>query len=433
LEHTIRPIKGHVSASILNRYLFRIDREGNHLHPFKLCESTIGTLDGALTADTQAFLRHLLSQLRLDTEASCIHLAMMYYQGKKMPKDHLTCVELLKVAESMNSALASSYLAICKINGIGMQRDPAGGFNDLKSAAKRNVAVAMVNLARCYQYGLGCKLDISKAESWMTKAGKAGDTEILLMVSKFFSNLGQYDLAIPYLKKAAQAESIKACYLLGCYYRDGLGMKQNLNKAKYWLSKFAEDDAETCYTLGNLFLSNEEYNKAFEHLSSSANSGIIEAQYKLGYLYENGLGISTDLKSACMLYAEAAASDHSEACRRLGLCYWDGRGVIKDLGQAEKWLRYAMDLGSKDAVNDLAMLKEMEGDKLSDLKCAMKLYLKAATEHLDPVAHHNIADMYKSGKIFDENPLQMATEWYRKAAALGDQLALHKIKEIEKT
>jgi uncharacterized protein len=62
-----------------------------------------------------------------------------------------------------------------------------------------------------------------------------------------------------------------------------------------------------------------------------------EAQFNLGFLYENGQGVPQDYLQARQWYAKAAAQGCADAQSRLGRLYEFGHGVTEDYVQAYKW------------------------------------------------------------------------------------------------
>ncbi|MBQ4314147.1 MAG: sel1 repeat family protein, partial [Lentisphaeria bacterium] len=57
-------------------------------------------------------------------------------------------------------------------------------------------------------------------------------------------------------------------------------------------------------------------------------------------------------------YRKAAEQGHATAQYNLGLCYYLGQGVTKDLAEAVKWLRKSAEQGYKDAQKALVRMGE---------------------------------------------------------------------------
>jgi uncharacterized protein len=76
-------------------------------------------------------------------------------------------------------------------------------------------------------------------------------------------------------------------------------------------------------------------------LQKNADQGDSNAEYKLGLVYDAGVGARQDLAKAAHWYQKAADHGHVAAQFNLGLMYASGRGVPQDLVQAHMWLNLA--------------------------------------------------------------------------------------------
>lgn len=85
-------------------------------------------------------------------------------------------------------------------------------------------------------------------------------------------------------------------------------------------------------------------------LREDAANGDPEAQYKLGVAFFNGRGVEKDLPEAARWYESAAEQGHAKAQFNLGLLLLQGEGDIrKDEAGAAKWFRKAAEQGHAKA------------------------------------------------------------------------------------
>lgn len=91
----------------------------------------------------------------------------------------------------------------------------------------------------------------------------------------------------------------------------------------------------------NAAYSTRDYVRAANALSRAAQHGDRRAQGRLGFMYENGLGVPQAYDAATSLYLEGAMRGDSFAQSRLGLMYDKGHGVPQDFVLAYKWLNLA--------------------------------------------------------------------------------------------
>ena len=85
----------------------------------------------------------------------------------------------------------------------------------------------------------------------------------------------------------------------------------------------------------------------------SAEQGDASAQYELGYMYANGLGVSQDEEAAASWYCRAAEQGHVLAQYELGCIYANGCGIPQDEEVAVSWYRLAANQGHGAAQREL--------------------------------------------------------------------------------
>ena len=69
---------------------------------------------------------------------------------------------------------------------------------------------------------------------------------------------------------------------------------------------------------------------SLEQCRKLAEEGNVEAQYKMGTIYEARLGEAQDFKEAAKWYLKAAEKGHAKAQYKLGTMYTQGKGVHQD-------------------------------------------------------------------------------------------------------
>ena len=93
----------------------------------------------------------------------------------------------------------------------------------------------------------------------------------------------------------------------------------------------------------------KNYKKSAPLLFKAARAGNAKAQFVLGWLYENGIGVERNDKKAFKWFRKAAEQGNIKAQFRLGLFYDTGRGVKKNTTVAQRWLCMAAEMGSDKA------------------------------------------------------------------------------------
>jgi TPR repeat protein len=79
----------------------------------------------------------------------------------------------------------------------------------------------------------------------------------------------------------------------------------------------------------------------FEATKARAEAGDASAQYNLGLMYANGIGVARNDQVAAIFYRLAASQGISDAQVILGFMYRDGRGVAKNNSRAYVWFSVA--------------------------------------------------------------------------------------------
>ena len=96
-----------------------------------------------------------------------------------------------------------------------------------------------------------------------------------------------------------------------------------------------------------------DYETALQKWLPLAEQGNAEAQFMLGNLYREGLGVPLSDTKAVTWYWLAADEGHAHAQLSLGIMYATGRGVTQDIVLAHMWFELAAAQGNRDALSNL--------------------------------------------------------------------------------
>ncbi len=84
-----------------------------------------------------------------------------------------------------------------------------------------------------------------------------------------------------------------------------------------------------------------DYAMALREWRPLAEQGVAEAQYKLGDMYHNAIGVPHDYAKALQWYRKAAEQGDAGAQSNLGVMYDNGEGITQDHAQAHMWFNLA--------------------------------------------------------------------------------------------
>ena len=123
-------------------------------------------------------------------------------------------------------------------------------------------------------------------------------------------------------------------------------------------------------------------NNEFLTVKAKAEKGDATAQFNLGLMYMNDLGVEKDYAEAVKWYRKSAEQGNANAQNILGIMYEKGNGVEKDYVEALKWYNKAADQGLAAAQNILGIMYEKGNGVEKDYVEALKWYNKAAFSNL---------------------------------------------------
>lgn len=124
-----------------------------------------GPAESKETIEKQALAGNASAQYRL---------AVMYYTGDGVSKDHATAVQWLYKAALQEHPAACIDLGNCYKHGIGVKKNESQAFNCYKIAASHNIAEGFLALADCYFDGVGTEKNADKAVLYYQKAAQLG-------------------------------------------------------------------------------------------------------------------------------------------------------------------------------------------------------------------------------------------------------------------
>jgi uncharacterized protein len=102
--------------------------------------------------------------------------------------------------------------------------------------------------------------------------------------------------------------------------------------------------------------------KAMAYLQKAADQNFAAAEYELGAMYYQGIGVTADMARGCGLYTKAVDHGDPKAMNDLGWCYQQGIGVEKDITKAMTLYTNAAEAGQLRGQGNLAMLYRASGE-----------------------------------------------------------------------
>ncbi len=258
-------------------------------------------------------------------------------------------------------------------NGICLMEKKEYGeaYKVFVSAAEKGLADAQCELGYMHAEGLGVTQDLEKSEHWYRMAANQGNGSALVSLGLMYydgtvvpkNRLEAAKLWIRALNKYPRTWRTDVEFLLGDMYLNGDGVEQNYDEALRYLTRsanagnaVAQNNLAYMYAVGKGVEQNHQ--KAVEWGMKSAMQGNAESQCSLGGAYERGEGVEQDYYMAVEWYKKSAMQGYAPAQNALGIAYELGKGVEQDYNKAMEWYQKAAVQGFQPAQENLERFYE---------------------------------------------------------------------------
>lgn len=155
---------------------------------------------------------------------------------------------------------------------------------------------------------------------------------------------------------SAEEGVLEALYLLALMLEKGDGQRHYYPEAAVYYQRAADQKhPASLYNLGLLHLSGELGTpnpvQAFSCFEQAANLGVVQAQYNLANMLDQGAGCYADKTAAFDWYNTAAEQGYKQAWNNIAVMYYLGEGVEQDKVKAYAWTLLAAKGGVTEAIN----------------------------------------------------------------------------------
>lgn len=267
--------------------------------------------------------------------------------GAYQQQDYDTAFIQLSISAAQGNDDAYYALATMYKAGLGVDRNLETALYFFQKAALRDHADAHYVLARLYEEGSDpIVADKPLALFHYYRAAFLKHPEALTDLAYFYAR-GSYleknsEKAVKFYQQAAQLGQPQAQLSLGLYY-DQQAEDHDLEKALFWYQKAADNGVSLALTrLGQIYDKAEspyyDEEKALEHFKIAAAAQELSAILELSHKYINGLGVDKDVQTGISYLTLAAEMGLVEAQYRLGRIYQEGvEGQQPDPELAAYW------------------------------------------------------------------------------------------------
>lgn len=334
-------------------------------------------------------------------------------------KYHATIKDLL--TKAAGAGIEQAIVPLAFFNAMDNDKaKQAQTFALVRRAADNGNMKAALLVGLLYDRGIGVPASHSDAMYWYEEANKNPVSAFILGTYTAEGNGAKKDLqkSNELLQQAADAGFSYANLNLAVLQQKNAGdFLPNLEKAN------TLGNAKAGLLLADYFLSlgnnTEQMQRSRDIYQQLADRGDKTAQVKLGYMYDQGLGVPVDAANAEKWYTTAAEQGQPLGQFLLGYYYQLGRFTNEpNVELAKKWYSRAQDQFVPAAVA-LGFLNDTNDDNYQQAQAS---YQKAASKH-DSVGLFNLGLLYEKGKGMPVNFLK-AKELYQEAAEKGHHQAM---------
>lgn len=358
-----------------------------------------------------------------------------------MEKDYKTARELWVPLAEQGDSRAQFFLGFMHDFGFGVPEDDKEAVKWYRLAAEQGDSRAQLFVGVMYDSGLGVPQNDLEAIKWYQLAAEQGYAEARENILKLkerkarqaeqgFSEAKKNDLkleqknvqrALKILTDDAENGVAEAQHTLGFLYDFGAITPEDDQKAAEWYRLAAEQELTSVKTIVSE-LTKKNNLTVLKILAGDAANGVVDAQIKLGAMYQFGLIAPEDDKKAAQWYRLAAEQGDSKAQIIMGLKSANGQGVVKDGKEAMRWYRLA--------VEKRVEMAEIYSLAKESVPQALKILTSDAEKGIDE-AQNNLGYMYEFGTGVPQDYV-LAHMWYNLSGVQGNEGAIGRLNILER-
>ena len=258
------------------------------------------------------------------------------------------------------------------------------GFLRIEPNSKKLKPYVQYRIGKMFCYGLGTEQDYEKAFEWFERSAK--------QKNKF----AQFSLANLY------------------YY--GSGIEKDLSQAFLWYQRASsQGQPYAAYSIAQMYRYGEyvtKDNDTAQRYYKQALSGFLKIEsddmanddlfYKLGQMFNLGLGTDSDVTKAIEYFRRSAEMNNKNGLFEYGKALLTGEHIPQDTDSAVKLLEKAVKLKNSNAKRFLA-LEYISGEHLEqDFEKGIALLTECADSG-DVIASYRLGKIYLQGEIMPQN------------------------------
>jgi len=253
-----------------------------------------------------------------------LYLGEIYYNSPTISQNLDKAISYCEMSYEQGNANAASYLAWLYDLAIEGNRRPELAVKWYKKALAGGVDSVIDNLAVLYFNGDGVIKDEERAISLFIDYAKAkGSNANFYIGNRFFFDKRipqDYQQAKYYYEKAMDENNAGAMNNLGEMYRYGNGVKKDLNQARaLYLKAVSLNSKHAMFNLGEIYRDGDfegvdiDLKKSFSWFKQASDEGFLDAQFELGKILIDGIGVNKNVDEGIDLIRLSAEAGYRSA------------------------------------------------------------------------------------------------------------------------
>lgn len=177
-------------------------------------------------------------------------------------------------------------------------------------------------------------------------------------------------------------------------------------------------------------LRSDETQDAFLMYENACNHHSSRGCAYLGYMYDNGTGVSVDIERAVSLFDLSCKQNQAYGCAYLGYMYRVGRGVVQNATLAAQLFKKACEGDSTEGCLQLGIMYKSGAGVPCDAAEAIRLFERACSRG-EPLSCASLGYMYQYGEGVPADRAK-ARAFFLVACEQGNQIGCESAQNLER-
>lgn len=327
-----------------------------------------------------AYLRQAVAQ---GSPEAMLKLAALLHEGHDLPKDNAEALRLIKKSSELGLAEQSKLLLGLLLIETG--EDAAQGLALLQPMAEQGDGQAQYILHELYHRGQYVPANRELALLWLRRAAESNmpNAQLHLMTMLLEGNESEQAEGVELCRRLAAQNSKEAIIQLAMIYLKGAaGVEPAPAEAERILQPLVQKhDPDVDFPYGFALHRTGKSSEALPYILHAAKRGHTHAQYMMGILCREGVGMEKkDLSTAAAWLEKSAQQGYLLAMQPLADLHYHGPKEMRDFGKALLWFRRAAESGDANAQYHLALMTLCGHGMKSDPAAAARMLTRLSRE-----------------------------------------------------